>query len=452
MSDLREYKFGTANGEEVLVLDEYAIDQLKLALTTMQIPPPRRRDILSGREAIPPLLHNRFKKMMQKRLGGESPIRVKASDVTPVRAGYEVVGPTEVHGRKTRRPTRGRAMAMSIEEQLEAKRARKVREEEQGRAYRDVIPVPVGPRMGSQKGESTSHIFASGSYRGTNYIIEEISAPIPLPKNMPATASGRRRVQEAAVAPYRWQARVISHPWTRQTRAGFSDPRGPLGGGTTSGQSLASRFRTGELTKQEFPVFSGKNGWVQAVEDVEKAINRSYEYRVERGDIPPELEPLVGEEKEKVRTRGKTPSLAPRTREGSSGTVRRRREGRAMPAKSKNPRNPRNPTSDVHQELGEGFLAESEKLWDSYCKTGSHKTLLDAYRVLVLACQEFEYTGDKKRLEQAGEGIRAASGEILGSMKKAPKKKVAKKKAKKATKKVAKKKPKKKPSKKSVEK
>jgi hypothetical protein len=117
---------------------------------------------------------------------------------------------------------------------------------------------------------------------------------------------------------------------------------------------------------------------------------------------------------------------------------------RGLSAIRGNPKNPKNPTSEVHQEMGEGFLAESEKLWDSYCKTGSPKTLLDAYRVLELAYQEFEYTGDKKRMEQAGEGIKAARSEIMSGLKKpirkTAKKKASKKKAKKRTKKASKKK------------
>ncbi len=103
--------------------------------------------------------------------------------------------------------------------------------------------------------------------------------------------------------------------------------------------------------------------------------------------------------------------------------------------------------------MGEKFLAESERLWDSYCTTGSGTTLLNAYRVLELACQEFEYTGDKTRMKQAKAGIRAARAEILGGMKKKAKKKATKKSTKERTKKKtskkrAKKKAKKKTSKK----
>ncbi len=104
--------------------------------------------------------------------------------------------------------------------------------------------------------------------------------------------------------------------------------------------------------------------------------------------------------------------------------------------RKRRPRNPKNPTADEHQKLGEKFLRQSEKLWDAYCKTGSRDALLDAYRVLELAHQEFEYTGDGNRRGQAAEGIAAARAELLGE----PKKKRAKKKAKKkASKKRAKK-------------
>jgi hypothetical protein len=506
---------------------------------------------------------------------------------------------------------------------------------------------------------------------------------------MPKTASGRKRAQKAALAPYLWQARVLSHPWTRLTRGGFAE-RGGAGSAPTSG--LAGLHRVGELTTHEFPTFSGKTGWKGAVADVEKAIDTSYIYRVSTGNVPPELERYVKEEIAKVREGGRTPALAPRRRTGTSGMVRQRRGGRAIPVVRKkkdeeNPKkkakkkatkkktskkrpskrnpptrngviedwkerreaakdaqqaiksklsaeaaisrhaakeaekeekraekakerasrsaererkravsekyraeqiaehgeiygtpsyavgrglgklaagsrkatarfakmftkteekkvsaavrgqrsvftdlgkrhmnkfegsfkkwqksaadkkpefaqlldsydnllfahayltlggkddrtaraldqireslltflkcadpskvdivsktimkearslsgfkrgNPKNPTAEVHQEMGEGFLAESEKLWASYCKTRSTKTLLDAYRVLELACQEFEYTGDKKRMAQAKEGIKAARAEITAGMK-APTKKKAKKRAKKkATKK-----------------
>lgn len=81
-------------------------------------------------------------------------------------------------------------------------------------------------------------------------------------------------------------------------------------------------------------------------------------------------------------------------------------------------RNPKskNPNAQVHQELGEGFLSESEKLWNKFCKDGSKATLLKAYRVLELAHQQFEYTGDSKGKKQAKAGIMAAKAEILSRM------------------------------------
>lgn len=689
MAGLTAFKFGTGRAQQSLKLDEEAVKLLRAALTqigrsegqSMREAKAERDAIIAGERPVPPLLYNRFLKIMKGR-GGFRSVRISEgveASITPVRSGYDVVPgdkrPTMSVGRKPSggrgKALRGRSKDYSVADQIQLKRKEKVRVEKDGRMYRDHMPIVTGPTMGAAKGEATPNIFAIGNHRGTVYAIEEISGPTPLPDKMPETASGRKRAQAAALTPYRWQARVLSHPWSRMTRGGFAESKGRRGayGGSSSG--MEGRFTTGELATHQFPIYTGMSGWKEAQADVEKAINRSYEYRVETGNIPPELERYVKEEIEKVRKKGKTPAFVPRKRSGS-GIVRRRVEGRAAPAKKeKNPvkngmfddwkerreeakavkqavkskisaeaamsradakeaaraekraekrserekerasrtserdrkraaadkyraeqiaehgehygttsytigtglgkmyqggrvarariakliptfgkgkrqekgksaeikkragtqirnfdvsfkkwestvakgkpdfthllnayeeilvahsilvgagiddggirnavegirgsllvflkcvdstkaglltdtsmksarklsmvGNPRNPTAEVHQEMGEGFLAESEELWNSYCKTGSTKTLLDAYRVLELACQEFEYTGDKKRMKQACDGIKAARAEIMSGMKKPAKKKAAKKrpaKKKKAAKKRAKK-------------
>jgi len=721
MAELTELRFETGKGERVLVLDQEAIRLLENALTQIGRRPgqsirerKQERDaILAGQKSVPPMLYNRFHKMMQKRLG-ESPVRLSQEQIGamgiapirpvlapgvsgPVRHRVEEAEATDVGGARLPsaagrgRATGGRAASMPIGDQIKIKRRRKEKDAQEGRIYRDFIPVTIGATIGRAKGDPTSNIFAVGKHRGTIYIVEEISAPVPLPaaRHMPKTVAGRKRAQAGALAPYQWQARVLSHPWTRMGRGGFAQ-RGRGTGGATSG--LEGLHKTGDLVTHEFPVYEGKDGWKEAKTDVERAINNSYSFRVVKGDIPPELKRHVKDEMKKVREGGKTPSLAPIVRKkknpkkksksnpkvrtrvkaavSTTATVSKRRIAaskkptKKRASKKKNPSlleewkekraaakeaeaaiksklraeaavsraaakeaeraekdaekardraglraerdrktaagekyraeqvaehgelygtpaytvgrglgklaegsrkatarfakmftkpeekklsaavrgqrsvftnigkkhinkfeasfkkwdssvkkkqpefaqlldsydnllfahayltlgggdgrtaraldqirdsllaflrcvdpqkaelltqtvmkgarklsgfpnsNPKNPTSEVHQEMGEGFLSESEKLWASYCKTRSPNTLLDAYRTLELACQEFEYTGDKKRMRQAKEGIKAARAELLSGMRApAAKKKATKKRRKKATKKKAK--------------
>lgn len=477
---------GGAGEDITLRMSEEAIEQLGMALSILRVPIATRRAILSGKRKAPFMLYTRFHKMMRNELG-ESPI-VKTSETIAV----EPIRPTETHrvvgGRTRKAPPRktgrARAAALSVGEQIEVKRERKRRIESEGRPYRDVLPTFVGPATGRRKGESTGNIFATGTHRGTSYLIEEI-------------------------APGYWQAKVTKHPWTVGARGAAREFMGAGGAGRTGRRG----FMVGDLMGHEFPVFEGPNGWKEAQRDVESAIDRSYEYRVETGNIPPELEKYVSKEIGQTRRGGRTPSLAPSRRKKNprkkvkkkatknakkpklpaTGTlpaagkkmykaifdssykyyktergateaqaeeiaartawdeVERyyyKRAGKWVKRKTPKPqktrphdiklpnsRNPRNPTAEVHQEMGEGFLSESEKLWDGYCKTGSAKTLLDAYRVLELACQEFEYTGDKKRMKQAKEGIKAARAEIMAGMKSAKKKPTKKKSSKKRSKK-----------------
>ena len=150
MADLTEFKFGTDKGVKVLVLDDQAIRLLEQALTQIGGRPgqsirerKKERDaILAGTESVPPLLYNRFHKMMQQRLG-ESPVRLTEEQVAemgiaPVRSGYEVVPGTkrETAGTAARgrgKATRGRAKSLSIGDQIKIKRDRKREDARQGR-------------------------------------------------------------------------------------------------------------------------------------------------------------------------------------------------------------------------------------------------------------------------------------------------------------------------------
>jgi hypothetical protein len=398
MADFEEFEFDTDQGSRILVMDESAISQLKSALSTMRVPISQRKAILSHKQKVPPLLYERFRRMMEKRLG-ESPVRI---DIEGKSAKIET------------KASRGRAKKLSIAEQIKIKERKRNQALKQGMEYRDVIPIMTGPTVGRRKGEPTNNVFAVGTYRGTTYIIEQISAPIPMPKVMPKSLTARKRLQEAATSPYRWQARVIGHPWTKVRRGpGVSVPRKTEAQAAGSiRRELATSYRIGDLTTHSFPVFEGKDGWKDAKRDVENAIDRSYEYRVEKGHVPPELERFVKEEKGREK---------PGVKRSRQIRPRARRKGKAFdPTGSRE--NPKNPAAEVHQKMGEELLAESEKLWERYCKNLSNKTLLDAYRVLELACQEFEYTGDNKRKKQAKAGIRAARTEIISKMK-SPKKK-----------------------------
>jgi len=656
--NLTEFKFETDRGVRILVLDAHSIKLLEQALTQIgggSGKPIRERKrerdaILAGDQSVPPMLYKRFHKMMQERLGA-SPVRIE------VEGGGTAVFTEGATSRGRGKAVRGAAKSLSIGEQIGIKRDRKKKDARQGRIYRDFLPVVIGPTIGRKKGDPTSNIFAVGKHRGTVYVIEQISAPHPLPapENMPKSRAGRKRAQKDALAPYLWQARVLSHPWTRVSRGGFGERQGPGSAQTSSSAGTARgrlqpaagyMFRTGDLITHIFPVYEGIGKWEEAQEDVERAIDRSYAFRVAKGDIPPELERFVKDEVKKVRSSGRTPSLAPTrrkkknpprkkakkkatkkkapTRNGmledwkerrteakdmqaaikaklraeaavsrheskEAGKEEERAAKRAERAKTRAGRsaerdrkqaasdkyraeqiaehgeqygttsytigtslgkmyrggsaastrfaklftkseekklssavrgqravfkseggkhvkrfeesfkkwhnsvkkgkpdfaylldsyeellvghayltlggkddrtakgisnirdallgylkcvdpakasllnqtvmkgvrgmssirgNPKNPTTEVHQEMGQGFLAESEKLWDSYCKTHSAKTLLDAYRVLELAYQEFEYTGDKKRMKQAADGIKAARSEIMSGLKK----------------------------------
>ncbi len=347
MADLTEYKFDTDKGVKILVLDDQAIRQLEQALTQIGGMPgqsirerKKERDaILAGDQKVPPMLYNRFHKMMQTRLGA-SPVRIE------VEGGGTAVFTEGTTSRGRGKATRGRAKSLSIGDQIKVKRDRKREDALQGRIYRDFFPVVIGPTMGRAKGDPTSHIFAVGKYRGTVYIIEQIAQPTPLPfaRDMPKTKRGRERAQKEALKPYLWQARVLSHPWTRVTRGGFGERQGS-GSAPTSGlaqqvqQTRGTRgkfqpaaaylFRTGELISKDFPVFEGKEGWKEAQAGVEDAIDKFYAYRVAKGDVPPELERYVKDEIKKVRSGGRTPSLAPTRRKKKSGNPKIRSRAKA---------------------------------------------------------------------------------------------------------------------------
>lgn len=408
MAELTKVRFDTDKGKKILVLDDLALKQLSTALSMVRVPLTDRRAILKGEQEAPPLLYERFRKLMEKRLGRSPVLAAEEGVLVEIKPGV-----------------RGRAKPLDVEKQIEVKRKRKHRDEKEGRTYSDVIPIAIGPAVGRRKGEPTSNIFAIGTHRGTKYIIEEISAPIPLPKKMPGTLTGKKRAQEAAVAPYRWQARVLSHPWTKAIRGGFKESKG-----------LAGRYLVGDLTTHTFPIFEGKDGWKKAKEDVERAIDRSYEYRIETGNIPPELARYIETETTKrkpsrsIRPRGrrggkafdptsseenpwleeKAEALKKKWKKWSGKKKPSRKNGGKTKTKTANPKNP---SVEAHQEIGEKFLSESEKLWEKYRTDGSKKILLDAYRALELAHQEFSYTGDKKGLKQAKAGITAARAEIL---------------------------------------
>lgn len=382
------------DGQDIaLRMSEEAIGQLSSALSLMRVPLDTRREILSGERKAPFMLYARFHKMMRGELG-ESPIVKGAAtsiDVEPIRptSTHRVVGGS-TRERPARKSGKARAGALSVEEQIQVKLDRKRRTEAGGRAYRDVLPTFVGPATGRRKGEPTGNIFATGIHRGTSYLIEEI-------------------------APNYWQAKVTKHPWSVGPRKAA---RGFMGAGG-AGRTGRRGFMVGDLIGHDFPVFEGPSGWKEAQRDVEKAIDRSYEYRVETGNIPPELEKWVTKDIAKTRKGGRTPSLAPKRRtKNPKKKASKKKAKKTTKKKASRKGRSRNPTAEVHQEMGEGFLAESEKLWESYCNKKSHKTLLDAYRALELSCQEFEYTGDKKRMKQAKKGIRAARAEILACMKK----------------------------------
>lgn len=413
MSDFQRFKATTAKGEVEIELDNQAVEDLSIALSTLQVPLARRKAILEGRVPIPGMLYPRFKRDMERR----------HPDVF-----------REVRGKQTKvqrgKTARASAKAMSIEQQVKAERARKKRE---GAGYTAFIPATPSPALGSRRAEPTSNIVVKGAHRGTQYIIEEI-------------------------APDMWQAKVIKHPWTKLRQ-------------TAAERTAAKRWLVGDLMKKEFPVFKGKRGWSAAQKDVEDAIDRSYELFVETGNIPPELRRHVKESStsKKKSTRTSSRSVGPRVRKKKSNPKKNplahipkgagikkirsvvsqniatemdagkpqkqavaiairsaRDDAKRVGGKTsklilaeyprQNPKS-KNPNLEVHQELGEGFLSESEKLWDAYCKSKSKAKLLNAYRALELAHQQFEYTGDSKGKRQAKAGIRAAKAEIMSRMK-----------------------------------
>ena len=451
MAEFKTFRATTAKGEVDIELDEKAMEDLGVALSTLGVRGPRRRAILEGEVPIPGMLYPRFKKDMERRY--PETFREVRGERVRVRRG---------------KAARAGAKKLTVEQQVKAERARKRRE---GSGYTAFIPATPSPALGSRRAEPTSNIVVSGTHRGTKYIIEEI-------------------------APNMWQARVIKHPWTKLRQ-------------TAAERMAARRWLVGDLMKKQFPTFTGERGWAGAQQNVEGEIDRSYEIFVETGNIPPELERHVKEEIASVRRGGRTPSLAPtrrpsravgprvrkkrnpgnpklphtgtlpkaampmfkKTFEGAYEYYRTERKATKKEAEeiaartawdeieryyykrgdkwvkrkkvlpqverphdvrlktkpkrktkkkkvSRKKTNPKNPTAAVHQELGEGFLAESEKLWEAYCKKPNHKKLLDAYRVLILAEQEFEYTGDAKGKKQARAGLRAAKAEILSCMKK----------------------------------
>ena len=72
----------------------------------------------------------------------------------------------------------------------------------------------------------------------------------------------------------------------------------------------------------------------------------------------------------------------------------------------------KNPSESEHQLTGEEALQNSREYWEGYERTGRTNLLVDAYKFLIIAHEEFKYSGESEPRLQTDHMLKQAHKEL----------------------------------------